>query len=90
MLELAPHILHLIHLVHMNRIDECNTFFKTLCPVVIVKFIKQIMRVISTIYQDTLLEQYNTTEIFSELELHEMRRPKRSIFVSLVLFIFLV
>ncbi|CAJ2660937.1 unnamed protein product [Trifolium pratense] len=31
--------------------------------------------------KDALLEQYNTTEIFSELELHEMRRPKRSLFV---------
>ncbi|KAL5082558.1 hypothetical protein RYX36_010979 [Vicia faba] len=31
--------------------------------------------------KDALLEKYNTTEIFSELELHETRRPKRSIFV---------
>lgn len=41
-----------------------------------------IISVFSTIYQDALLEKYNTTEIFSELELHETRRPKRSIFVS--------
>ena len=31
--------------------------------------------------KDALLEKYNTTEIFSELQLHEIRRPKRSIFV---------
>ncbi|AES67682.1 1-acyl-sn-glycerol-3-phosphate acyltransferase-like protein [Medicago truncatula] len=31
--------------------------------------------------KDALLEKYSTTEIFSELELHQFRRPKRSIFV---------
>lgn len=40
------------------------------------------MCVYSTNFQDALLEKYSTTEIFSELELHQFRRPKRSIFVS--------
>ncbi|XP_027189608.1 1-acyl-sn-glycerol-3-phosphate acyltransferase 3-like isoform X2 [Cicer arietinum] len=31
--------------------------------------------------KDALLEKYNTTEIFSELELHGLRRPKTSIFL---------
>ncbi|XP_057451691.1 1-acyl-sn-glycerol-3-phosphate acyltransferase 3-like [Lotus japonicus] len=35
----------------------------------------------SFVAKDALLEKYNTTEIFSELELHQTARPKRSIFV---------
>ncbi|KAK7272042.1 hypothetical protein RJT34_28396 [Clitoria ternatea] len=33
--------------------------------------------------KDALLEKYNTTEIFSEQELHQLRRPKRSFVVVL-------
>ncbi|KEH21250.1 1-acyl-sn-glycerol-3-phosphate acyltransferase, putative [Medicago truncatula] len=33
--------------------------------------------------KDALLEKYNTTDIFSELELQEIRRPKSSIMVIL-------